>query len=183
VIISREDAQTQGLKRYFTGEPCKHGHVVERYVSCYLCVECQREKVLRNRIENPERWKAYKDTYREKNRDALIERSRQWRQKNPTKKRAVELSWRQRNRHKIRAHKARRRLEKLDRIPRWADKDKIEEFYAAARKLSEATGNEYHVDHIIPLRGKTVCGLHVETNLQILEGGYNRVKSNRHDPA
>ena len=43
-IISREEARAKGLKRYFTGEPCVHGHVCERYVSSDACVECERAR-------------------------------------------------------------------------------------------------------------------------------------------
>lgn len=42
-LITVEDAKRQGLVRYFTGEPCKHGHVAERYVNGRQCVVCDRE--------------------------------------------------------------------------------------------------------------------------------------------
>lgn len=41
-LISREGAKALGLVRYFTSNPCKHGHVAERYVSTMACVECNR---------------------------------------------------------------------------------------------------------------------------------------------
>ena len=41
-VISRADAKEMGLRRYFTGEPCRHGHLSERYVACGRCVECDR---------------------------------------------------------------------------------------------------------------------------------------------
>lgn len=40
-MISRQDAKAQGLKRYFTGKPCKFGHVAERFVGCHSCQECK----------------------------------------------------------------------------------------------------------------------------------------------
>lgn len=66
--------------------------------------------------------------------------------------------------------------------PKWADKDKIEEIYEACRTLTKKTRRKHQVDHIIPLRGKLVCGLHVENNLQILTKLANRSKSNKFDP-
>ena len=65
-----------------------------------------------------------------------------------------------------------RRAYKLKAIPKWANLEKIKEIYKQCRK-------GYHVDHIIPLRGSNVCGLHVENNLQILKARDNILKSNR----
>ncbi len=59
VIISREDARAAGLKRFFTGEPCKHGHVGEGSVATGKCLECEREHLHKDRADNPEKWKAY----------------------------------------------------------------------------------------------------------------------------
>lgn len=72
------------------------------------------------------------------------------------------------------ASKARRR----QRQPPWADQKKIEWFYLEADRLRKKTGKAYEVDHIIPLNGKYVSGLHVENNLQILRKVENRKKSN-----
>jgi hypothetical protein len=62
--------------------------------------------------------------------------------------------------------------------PLWANKKKIKEFYSVAKLLTENTGVKHHVDHIVPLRGEFVCGLHVEHNLQILTQEENIRKSN-----
>lgn len=67
--------------------------------------------------------------------------------------------------------------------PSWANFDRIMEYYQDAKELTELTGIQFHVDHIIPLNGKVVCGLHVENNLQILTREENLLKSNKFLPA
>ena len=55
-IISRERAVQLGLKRFFTGVPCRHGHVCERYTKVVIeCVECNRLSKQRQRARDPER--------------------------------------------------------------------------------------------------------------------------------
>lgn len=61
----------------------------------------------------------------------------------------------------------------------WADEDKIQAIYAEARRLTVETGIEHHVDHIIPIKGDIVCGLHVETNLRIVPAAENLRKKNK----
>ena len=68
-------------------------------------------------------------------------------------------------------------------MPQWADSDAIKAVYARARTLTALTGIKHSVDHVIPLNGKTVCGLHVETNLQVLMADANSSKGNQHESA
>lgn len=85
---------------------------------------------------------------------------------------AVNAEWRRNNPAKIRGNTARHRASKLRATPAWADLSKITEIYTGCPEGME-------VDHIIPLQGKDVCGLHVHYNLQYLSPSANRSKGNR----
>lgn len=75
------------------------------------------------------------------------------------------------------------RYETINRArPAWANENRIKEIYESAARLEELTGQKYHVDHIVPLKGKTVSGLHNEFNLQIIPWRNNLSKGNRHWP-
>lgn len=78
-------------------------------------------------------------------------------------------------------HNRQRAILKSTAMPAWANKSKIRKIYAEAREMTKATGNVHHVDHIIPIKGKNVCGLHVETNLQILTASENLKKFNKYE--
>ena len=66
-IIGRDAASALGLKRFFTGEPCRHGHIVERSVSDSGCMECSREHTRKYRAADPERarenWRRWRDAH------------------------------------------------------------------------------------------------------------------------
>jgi len=83
--------------------------------------------------------------------------------------------WRKKYPEKHAAQQAIRRADKCNAIPKWADLDAIQDVYL------EATYMQLHVDHIIPLKGKTVCGLHVWDNLQLLDPSENKRKGNRYE--
>jgi ribosomal 50S subunit-associated protein YjgA (DUF615 family) len=80
-------------------------------------------------------------------------------------------------------HQANKRhAAKLRRTPPWVDLEAIRALHAEARRLTLETGVEHHVDHVIPLQGRLVSGLHVHTNMQILTGSENSRKWNRFEP-
>jgi hypothetical protein len=67
-------------------------------------------------------------------------------------------------------------------VPKWLTEDEyqqIKDFYEIARMFKLFTGQDYHVDHIVPLQGKNVCGLHVPWNLQVIPARENLSKSNK----
>lgn len=80
-----------------------------------------------------------------------------------------------------RANTAKQRAARKLRIAAWANKDAIRKFYEEAERLTRKTKILYEVDHIIPLLGVNVSGLHVENNLRVITKRRNRMKSNRFD--
>ena len=129
-------------------------------------------KIRKRRAENAE----YRDFQREKNG--------QWRRANIEKSRAASLNWHKNNQGKSSAIKARYRLCKLNRTPCWlseADLNKIKRKYDIARSKTETTGEVWHVDHVIPLQGKHVSGLHVPSNLRVVKAKTNLSKNNSFD--
>lgn len=75
-------------------------------------------------------------------------------------------------------HANKRRAGKIQRTPPWADLDAMRAIYDEAARLTRETGKPYHVDHVVPLQGKKVSGLHVPANLQILPASENIRKRN-----
>ncbi len=73
----------------------------------------------------------------------------------------------------------RRRCSKAQRTPKWADHEEIKAIYREAALLTKKTGVKHHVDHVVPLKGKTVSGLHVEYNLRAIPAVENLKKANR----
>lgn len=110
------------------------------------------------------------------------EKAKRWRKVNPEKARGMVRRWQQENPGMAKAAAARWRKAVVQATPVWANPAKIAEFYETADALGMWTGEWYHVDHIVPLSGRTVRGLHCEVNLQILTAAENMAKGNRHWP-
>lgn len=122
--------------------------------------------------------------WRDANRGRIAETSKAWRENNKERVKSVAAEWRENNRDVFNAKAARRRASVISRQPDWLTDDHhfvIREIYDAARLRSEMTGVAHHVDHIIPLQGKLVSGLHVPWNLQVLDAKTNLSKSNNYE--
>lgn len=125
--------------------------------SMSICTPCQNKKRSKD-------WKAA-------NPDRKREINRKWATLNPERDRLCKAEWSARNRGYETAKVVKYYAKKSKALPSWADTVKIKEIYAGCP-------DGFHVDHVIPLQGKYVCGLHVEGNLQYLSALENRRKSN-----
>jgi len=112
--------------------------------------------------------------WRDKNQDAVRVGQRAWRAANKDHIALYIRKWKEANPGRIAAYNISHKRSVKNATPLWADMENINEFYARARALGLT------VDHEIPLRGRMVCGLHVENNLRMLTHSENASKSNAH---
>lgn len=208
-IITRKEALEKGLTRYYTGKPCKYGHDAERMRSNGRCVMCLKEiskkwvaenkdkvasyakaKYLKDKekinAKNRERWaknrEKYNATHRlwaEKNKEYKKQLDKEYAANNRKRKNANSRAYYQRNKVECAERCARRNRIAKAATPIWANFDSILAKYKERETMSKVTGIVHHVDHIIPLQGKTVCGLHVHNNLRVIPARDNMTKSNK----
>ena len=147
--------------------------------------------------------------YNENNKEVVAASKRAWKLANPEKvkesqkrecpkrRRGYVKAWEERNAEYVRGlardwskttkgkaanavKAARRRM--LSRC-QWADQELIAQIYQFARVLSDATGIVYHVDHVVPIKNRHVCGLHNQFNLQVIPASENLKKHNKFTPS
>jgi hypothetical protein len=185
---TRKEAKALGAKYYFTGEPCKHGHISPRKTkgSCTQCIKIEWKEANEKRSE-------YFIEYNK--RENVIEKKHEWYQANrehviarartrPAEQlRQYRNTWKQNNKLQVLAdNKVRRRKHRLA-TPPWLtrkQKSEIRQLYEIAITMTKTTGEQYVVDHIVPLRSNIVCGLHVPWNLRVITQEENLIKSNKH---
>ena len=145
--------------------------------------EYQKKYRLRTKEKLRSYQKKYRAKYKLRDKEKLIEKNKLYRLKNKHKIKQYYLNnkeeikqkvkeYRLKNPHIRRAYWSKRKAIKLRSTPKFANLEKIKEIYKKCPK-------GYHVDHIIPLQSKIVCGLHVEWNLQYLTPSANCSKSNK----
>ena len=177
IYTTRKEATLNGEMRYFTGKPCPKNHIALRDTANGGCVECANEY---------KRWKYHTQTkshqnkkskeWRANNKDKVVKHNIQFRLNNPS----YFSEWKKENKGIVNASTYKRRTAKMRRMPKWANIEKIKELYKQAVIKSKETGVQWHVDHIIPLQGELVSGLHVPENLQVIPGVENVKKANRY---
>lgn len=197
----REVAKLIGESTYFTGRPCAHGHITPRMTVDGRCVGCMprrfseqkqyrvvnsghvrsldRVSKARQKARDPEEYAARRrricSEYRIRNADKVARRRQDWIARNTEKVREDKRAWKRKNPTKVLSDVRGRQAAKIRRTPPWADLNAIREFY-------EKCPEGMQVDHIVPLRGKLISGLHVLSNLQYLPAKENAIKSNTFNP-
>jgi hypothetical protein len=141
--------------------------------SCKTCRSARRKTYVSQKLYNknqywqdPEASKRRKKLWVEENKESIREYKRDYRKKQPLK----HLLW-----DMLKTYR------RKQRAPIWLSenqKKEIQDFYWLAKDLEKISGQRYQVDHIVPINGKSVCGLHVPWNLQVLPADINNKKSN-----
>ena len=160
---------------------------VDKYFVLGKCKACialtKKRSTIRSRqayyLANRQNLIEYTKSWNTRNPGKAYIRSKTWRAANPAKVAANIKAWKIANPEKHKAFLSANSRRVRQATPKWANRKAILEIYMQASKLSKLYGTTFQVDHIIPLQGKLVCGLHVETNLQILTAEINRQKSNK----
>jgi hypothetical protein len=185
---TRGEAKATGAKYYFTGDPCKHGHIAPRKTkgACIECLKVEWAQAIETRAEyfkeynKSEAGKKAKKGYYERNRDAVIARAFD----RPTgEKSAAKKKYKEANPDMYRELVSLRRRRFRDATPKWLSPEQRMEIrlkYRLAIELSRATGVRHAVDHEVPIQGEEVCGLHVPWNLRVITQEKNLKKSNKH---
>lgn len=144
------------------------------------CKSCQKDY----RVANKEKLNAYFAEHYQNNKEKKNKQSSEYVQKNRSKINAYSREYAKTIRHKRSAYTMKRYTTQKNCTPSWLTEQhykEIENYYWLSADLRSVTGQEYHVDHIVPIQGENVCGLHVPWNLQVLPSDINISKSNSHN--
>lgn len=200
--LNRQQAKAIGAPRCFGSVCAKHPELEgERRVSG-ACVRCASENTKNARKLNPDRTKEHrkKQVDRVKSTPELLGKKRQsnakyraqhkekidasiklWRDKNKPLLREYVKKSKAKNPDVSRANVAKRRAARIKRTPVWLTEDDhwmMKQAYELAELRTKIFGFAWHVDHIIPLQGENVSGLHTPNNLQVIPWSENISKGN-----
>jgi hypothetical protein len=180
---TRKEAKATGATHYYTGEPCKHGHIALRKTKG-ACVEClkiewREDNERRKTLPKSEAAKEAGRKYYERNREIVKARAaaRPLKDKQRWKKAHKDL-----NPDYYKTLTSLRKRRHKNATPLWLtyqQKQDIRNLYQIAITMTKTTGERYVVDHIVPLISPDVCGLHVPWNLRVITQEANLKKSNK----
>jgi len=184
---TREEAKKTGSKYYFTGQPCKHGHIAPRKTKG-ACVDCLKIEWAKGNETRAEYFKQYnqseasqkaKKEYYERNKEQVIARAAA----RPVEQRRLHREkYKAQNPELYKAFTSVRRRRHKNATPKWITPEQklaMRNLYLKAQELTKIAGERYVVDHIIPLISPEVCGLHVPWNLRVITQEENLKKSNK----
>ena len=161
---------------------CFHKAKKEKDGFQYQCIDCSKKYHAKRYVEKKEKIRTQIEEYRLKNKEKIEQAQTIWKAKNPEKVKLYAKRVKQNNKGKVNFHTAKRRYAKLQRTPHWLTEDDhwmIKEAYDLSALRTKMFGFSWHVDHVIPLQGEKVSGLHVPINLQVIPGTDNDVKGNK----
>ena len=115
------------------------------------------------------------------NKEYIDEQNVKWAKDNIEKRRIIANRWNKNNRDCVMYHDAKRRASKKQAFPKWLSELQQNQIKTIYKKCSEyrSMGFDFHVDHIVPLQGKNVSGLHVPWNLRITTAKFNLSKGSK----
>jgi len=179
---TRAEAKALGEPFYFTGKPCVRGHLAPRKTKG-ICIECMREDWIFDNERRKEKPKtaAAKEAgkrYYAKNKELVKARAAA---RPSEEKRHHQEKHKSAKSEYYKALTSVRRRRHRSATPKWITPEQklaMRRLYLTAMHLTEATGERYVVDHIVPLINPVVCGLHVPWNLRVITQSDNLKKSN-----
>lgn len=142
------------------------------------CIECHKQASREHYLKNKAERNMASKLWREKNKEKALEISRNYHHRNRDARSSQNKEWAKLNADLRRATAAKRKAAMYMAIPIWADIEQIKKIYSECKRVQDVTGVRMHVDHIVPLQSKLVCGLHCEANLRIIPGAENEGKRN-----
>jgi hypothetical protein len=177
-----KECATKDFNIWKANNPEKYETAIARWLAenaDYVRERAKKAAVTRRANFSDGEYASTQRAWRQTNSDHYREYTRGYRQLNKEKITQYNKAHRLENPHMYAAYDATKRAKRLERYVTWADQIAIEAIFEQARTLSVSTGVQHHVDHIYPMLGRTVSGLHVPGNLQILTANENLRKSNK----
>lgn len=153
-----------------------------RHKTSAYCKQCLVDYSRKRYDLKKQELKAKQNLYSRQNKNKVYAANKKWKQQNLELAKNLSAKWKKENAGRVNAKCKERRLAVKNAVPKWVDKEElwlIEEAYNLSQLRGKMFGIQFHVDHIVPILGKNVCGLHTINNLQVIPAIENCRKGNR----